>query len=176
MPKGTDISSILVIGAALALSSCSRPDWREGIEKPEDCIARVSEGGEGLFSQPAAQKFMWVPTFTFDITMMDQEARQELLASNASASQEAADASVTSEGEVTIGTFTAEMASASVVVGDPILYTMQDDPVAIASSVAAGCALQRPDMRLVSLTIKPPASADGNANETSAETESETEQ
>src|SRR5688572_21061955 len=88
MPWRSRFSSLVVLGAALSLGSCSkadwrdvRADWREGIERPEDCIVRMNALSEELVSPPAAQHFRWVPTFRFDMTAMDQEAVDELVAS-----------------------------------------------------------------------------------------------
>ena len=47
------VLSILMLGAGLSLSSCSGADWRRGVEKPEDCVLRLSELAEELLSQPA---------------------------------------------------------------------------------------------------------------------------
>ena len=51
------VLSILMLGAGLSLSSCSGADWRSGVEKPEDCVLRLSELAEELLSQPAARSF-----------------------------------------------------------------------------------------------------------------------
>jgi hypothetical protein len=117
------------------------------VEKPEDCIVRMSK--MDLLSQPAAQKAQWIPTFTYDITEMDEEAVDELVAATG-ARMENRSASGSSGAD-------AKVPAALYSEGDASFLRLRDRPVIIANVAAAGCAFQRPDMRLVNWNLEPPS-------------------
>ena len=141
------VFSTLMFGAGLSLSSCSGADWRSGVEKPEDCVVRLNKRA-GFLSQPAGQSFYWVPTFTFDITQMGKEAVDELVASTGARIRKRA-MGVPSSADTTIPALVYWEADAS-------FFRLRDRPVAIPNAAAAGCALQRPNMRLVNVVLEPP--------------------
>ncbi len=142
------VFSTLMLGAGLSLSACSKADWRSGVEKPEDCVMRINEGAEEFLSQPAGQGFFWVPTFTFDITRMGKAAVDELVASTGARVLDQA-AGAPSAADAAIPALVYWEADAS-------FFRLRDRPVAVPNAAAAGCALQRPDMRLVTFVLEPP--------------------
>ena len=142
------VFSTLMFGAGLSLSSCSGADWRSGVEKPEDCVVRLNKPAEELLSQPAGQGFYWVPTFTFDITQMGKDAVDELVASTGARVRDKAMGAPLGA-DTTIPALVYWEADAS-------FFRLRDRPVAVPNAAAAGCALQRPDMRLVTFVLEPP--------------------
>lgn len=118
------------------------------MEKPEDCVMRINKGAEEFLSQPAGQGFFWVPTFTFDITNMGKDAIDELVAATGARVRDKA-----------LGAPSAADATDPALVywdADASFLRLRDRPVAVPNAAAAGCALQRPDMRLVTFVLEPP--------------------
>ena len=142
------VLSTMMLGLGLSLSSCSEADWRSGIEKPEDCVMRINKGAEELLSQPAGQDFYWIPTFRFDVTEMSQKAVDQLVAATGARIMTKA-----------MGAPTEADASVPALLyweGDTSFLRLRDRAVAVPNAAAAGCALQRPDMRLVGFDLVPP--------------------
>ena len=154
-------SRILVaVSLALPLGACSLfddKDWREGVEEAAECEKRVGKKRKVKQLLAAAEGDV-LPTFTFDITKMDLNAINEMIVP---ASGDERGSLRTSAFGATAPPVEAFMALDVTEAGafyfgdDPSLYRVQGPSALPASEIlAAGCAMQKADMRLTGFTLE----------------------
>ncbi len=148
------------IASLVALSGCDMlfpEDPRLGIETQEACIARVDALVEQEFgSEPADSNAVWVPTFTYDVTKLGLEAIQELSVEGSAETAGRELSTSTNEASTALDAFMSQPVDekgAFFLANDPALYRVRGEPVAIGDAVAAGCARQRPNMRLTGVRL-----------------------
>jgi hypothetical protein len=153
---------LLLPVTALALAGCNPldvlfpKDPRLGEEAENICIGRVRAG----LTYEAYQELenapgRFVPSYIYDITRLDLEAVQDLVASGADETAGTRLVQQTANTSAAVERFkqTAVDEKGALFLGeDPALYKVQGKAQPASTILASGCARQLPDMRLIEVT------------------------
>jgi hypothetical protein len=153
---------LLLCVATLALAGCNPldllfpKDERLGEEAENICIGRVRatltyEAYQELENAPGR----FVPSYIYDITRLDLEAVQALVASGADETAGTRLVQQTANTSAAVERFkqTAVDEKGALFLGqDPALYKLRGKAQPASTILASGCARQQPDMRLIEVT------------------------
>ena len=148
-----------ISAAALSLGACSLlfpEDKREGDEQVEICVGRVRaqltyEDYQQLENAPG----QWVPSYTYDITLLDLEAIQALVDKGVDETagtrliQQTANTSAAVE---EFKTMPVDSKGALFVGRSPALYRFRGEPQPASTILESGCKAQMTDTRLIEVS------------------------
>jgi len=154
----------VILLCAVSLSGCSilfPEDPRLGVEPEAECIARMEQelkssfGNSGGDPQPDASPAAdppFFPIFTYDVTKLGLEAIKEMSVEGTNETAGTTLRTSTNETSTAVAQFMDQPVDengAFFLARDPALYRVRGEPVFFGGGVAAGCARQKENMRLI---------------------------
>jgi len=168
------IRSAALALSLVALSGCNilfPEDPRVGEEGEGACVSRVEEALLIEFAGiDSDQDTIWVPTYTYDITKLGLEGMQAL---SQSRSDEVAGTDLdrsTNETSTAVDAFMAQPVDengAFFLGRDPALYRVRGAPERFDEAIAAGCARQQTNMRLIDVDLAPASQPESDTEDNS---------
>ena len=156
---------ISILGAALCVSACNPMDVlfpedpRLGTEAENICVGRVrAKMTYAEYQELETAPGLWVPSFLYDITNLDLEARQALIATGADETAGTRLIQQTSSTSAAVERFklTVVDEKGALFVGrDPALYKVRGEPQGASTIITSGCARQQANMRLTQVFWSP---------------------
>jgi hypothetical protein len=152
--------------ALVALTGCDLlfpEDPRLGIEDESACAARIAQELRLKLAEAGGDDAtMWMPTYTYDITKLSLEAIQALSASGFNETKGTRLNRATNETSTAFDVFmdTQVDENGAFFLGhEPALYRVRGETARMAEVIAAGCARQQENMRLIDIDLAPRGSA-----------------
>lgn len=151
MPKRTDISSILVVGAVCALAGCTKAE--AVAETGEACVERFANVARGSAATLMAGKPV-MATYSYDVTAMPAADLKVLMRLGEDTSKSPKGTLVSGASGRALKDFMAaevEPRGAIFMAADVSIYRTIRPVDRVSQVVATGCAAQGPGMRLVNI-------------------------
>ena len=151
MPKRTDISSILVIGAAIALTGCSKAE--AVAETADACVQRFADIARSDAAKLLAGKPV-MAIYSYDVTAMPGADLKSLMRLDEDVSKAPKGTLVSGASGQALKAFMAaevEPRGAIFMAADVSIYRTIRPVDSVAQVAATGCAAQGPGMRLVNI-------------------------
>jgi len=153
--------TIMVCALPLALGGCDLifpGDPRVGEEPVEACVGRLNADIDMFdFRELSGTDGIFVPTYTFDITKLRFEAKQDLIQPGADETLGSRLMSQTNEASTAMAAFMAadvDEKGAFFFGVKPALWRVRGEPLPHADILKAGCEKQGADMRLLRVEVK----------------------
>ena len=184
---------ISLLGAAMCVSACNPldilfpEDPRLGTEAENICVGRVrAKMTYAEYQELETASDLWVPSYVYDITNLDLEALQALIATGADETAGTRLIQQTSSTSAAVERFklTVVDEKGALFFGrDPALYKVRGKPQSASTIIKSGCARQQANMRLTQVFWSPYArqavpednERNGGSTDTPASSQSENE-
>ncbi|MGB3712010.1 MAG: hypothetical protein WA985_10000 [Erythrobacter sp.] len=157
--NGSDLkmAKVAITIVALAfLPACdliNPPDWREGTEPIAECVERLGEWDRNLDVAAGARE-LYVPTYTYDITLLDLEEIQGLVTEGTDQTAGSRGRAATNETSTAIADFKTQPVDedgAFFLGNDPAFYRVRGIAQPFERIAKEGCERQEANMRLVEI-------------------------